>query len=84
MHRARTKTAKVRRTTKPKGGFTKFQRYRRNKRRQGMKLLRIWVPDPKAPGFKEEARRQMRLLRGSPEEAEVMRFIEAAADWPKE
>jgi hypothetical protein len=47
-----------------------------------MKLLRIWVPDPRAPGFAEEARRQAMLLRGAPEEKEALEFIEAAgSDW---
>jgi hypothetical protein len=46
-----------------------------------MKLLRIWVPDPQAPGFREEAQRQAALLRGTPEEIETLTFIEDAADW---
>jgi hypothetical protein len=46
-----------------------------------MKLLRIWVPDPQAPGFREEALRQARLLQGRPEEQDALDFIEAAADW---
>lgn len=58
---------------------SKSARYRQNKRRQGMKLLRIWVPDPNAPGFAEEARRQAALLRDAAEEDEVLEFIEAAA-----
>lgn len=45
-----------------------------------MKLLRIWVPDPHAPGFREEAHRQALLLRDAPEEREALDFIEAAAD----
>jgi hypothetical protein len=45
-----------------------------------MKLLRIWVPDPHAPGFREEAARQAALLRGAAEEDEALAFIEAAAD----
>lgn len=63
-------------------GLNKFQRYRMSKRRKGMKLLRVWVPDPKAAGFAEEARRQAALLRGAPEETDALRFIEAAIDWP--
>jgi Antitoxin MazE-like len=62
----------------------KFSRYRATKRARGMKLLRIWVPDPNAPGFKEEAERQAALLRGAPEEAEAMAVIEAVAAWPAE
>ncbi|MEO9191781.1 MAG: antitoxin MazE family protein [Acetobacteraceae bacterium] len=57
----------------------KFGRYRASQRTRGMKLLRVWVPDPRAPGFREEARRQAALLRGSPDEAEALDFIEAAA-----
>ena len=45
-----------------------------------MKLLRIWVPDSRAPGFGEEAERQARLLRGAPEESDALDFIEAAAE----
>ncbi len=64
---------------------SKFARYRQNKRRQGMKLLRIWVPDPNAPGFAEEVKRQAALLRDAPEQEEVLDFIEAAASetWPE-
>ncbi len=46
--------------------------------RKGMKLLRIWVPDTKAPGFAAEARRQAALLRDAPEQREALDFIEAA------
>lgn len=45
-----------------------------------MRLLRVWVPDPHAPGFREEARRQAALLRGASEEQEALEFIEAVAD----
>jgi hypothetical protein len=60
--------------------LTKFQRYRARRTAQGMKLLRVWVPNPQAPGFAEEARRQSLLLRDAPEEAEALDFIEAAFD----
>ena len=43
-------------------------------------LASVWVPDPHAPGFREEANRQALLLRGAPEEAEALNFIEAVAD----
>lgn len=68
------------RTATPDGP-SKFQRYRIRKHRQGMKLLRVWVPDPAAPDFAAEARRQAALLRGAPEEDEILDFIEAAADF---
>jgi Protein of unknown function (DUF3018) len=61
-------------------GLDKFQRYRANRRAGGMKLLRVWVPDPRAPGFRQEAERQAMLLRNAPEERDALDFIEAAAD----
>jgi hypothetical protein len=64
-------------------GLNKFQRYRRSKENKGMKLLRIWVPDPKRPGFAEEAERQAKLMRGRAEEKEALDFIESAFSWPE-
>lgn len=64
-------------------GLTKFQRYRQQQQRRGMKQLRIWVPDPHRPEFAAEAERQGLLLRGRPEEAEALDFIAAATEWPE-
>ncbi len=64
-------------------GLSKFQRYRRTQLNKGMKLLRIWVPDPRRPEFAGEAERQAKLLRGRPEEKEALAFIEAAFTWPE-
>lgn len=63
--------------------LTKFQRYRSTQRARGMKLLRVWVQDPKVDAFQAEAARQALLLRGAAEETEALDFIAAAADWPK-
>jgi hypothetical protein len=68
------------RTARTDDGLDKFQRYRATRRARGMKLLRVWVPDPQAPGFREEAHRQALLLRGAAEEREALDFIEAMAD----
>jgi len=62
-------------------GLGKFRRYRASRRTAGMKLVRVWVPDPSAPGFREEVQRQAAILRGAPEEREALDFIAAAASW---
>ena len=64
--------------------LSKFQRYRRAQQRKGMKLLRVWVPDPRKPAFAKEAERQAKLLRGRAEERDALDFIAAAAAWPDE
>jgi hypothetical protein len=63
------------------GGENKFRRYRQAQRQRGMKLLRVWVPDPRRPEFAAEAARQGAMLRGRPEEQEALAFAEAAFDW---
>ena len=45
-------------------------------RRAGMRLIQIWVPDTRAPGFAEECARQSRVIRDSAAEKEMMDFIE--------
>jgi hypothetical protein len=67
----------------PQTGLSKFQRYRRSQLNRGMKLLRVWVPDPHRPEFAAEAERQAKLLRERPEEKEALAFIDAAFKWPE-
>lgn len=59
-------------------GPTKIQPHRQQRR--GMKLLRVWMPDPNRPEFAAEAKRQGLILRGRAEEVEALSFIAAAFD----
>lgn len=54
--------------------------YRARMRALGLRPVQIWVPDTTRPGFAEEVRRQVDLLRGAPEEEEAMDFIEGVQD----
>jgi hypothetical protein len=62
-----------------KHGLDKFRSYHASQKQRGMKLVRLWAPDPKTPGFRRQARRQALLLRGAPEEREALGFIQAVA-----
>ena len=44
-------------------GLTKAQRYRRTQHHRGMKLLRVWVPDPHRPEFAEDTKLRGLALR---------------------
>jgi hypothetical protein len=57
-------------------------RHRNKLRARGLRPLQIWVPDTTAPGFAEEARRQSLAIRNSPEEAEIMDWLESVSVWP--
>jgi hypothetical protein len=46
---------------------------------QALRPVQIWVPDTRAPGFAEEARRQSALVDADDEFNEVMGFIEHAS-----
>ena len=57
--------------------------HRADLRRRGLRPIQIWVPDTRAPGFAEEARRQSRLVDADRAEFdEVMDFIERNSAWP--
>jgi len=43
-----------------------------------MKLVRIWIPDPRSPEIAGRALREAESLRGAADEQEVLDFIEAA------
>lgn len=55
--------------------------YRAWLRAAGFRPVQIWLPDVRAPGFAEEARRQSLLASASAHEEDTLRFIEAAADF---
>lgn len=81
--RAKTSRTKASRagTRRPKSSREKVKAYRERMRRRGMKLIQIWVPDPKSPYFFAEARRQARLLANSPHEKEDQAFINSISEW---
>jgi hypothetical protein len=58
--------------------------HRAELRRRGLRPIQIWVPDTRAPGFAEEARRQSRLVAAAPDFDEVMDFLERTAAWPED
>jgi hypothetical protein len=49
-----------------------------------MRLLRVWAPDVRAPGFPKEAERQAALLGNKPEQIEATDFIMSSFAWPTE
>jgi hypothetical protein len=59
----------------------KVRAYRARLRQRGLRPIQIWVPDVRSPAFKAEALRQSRNAAATPDEPDVMDFIEAAADW---
>jgi hypothetical protein len=72
------------RESKSTSSRTKVAAHRARLRAKGLRPIQIWVPDVRSPEFKAEAERQARLVALDPHEAEIMAFIEAAADWGSE
>ena len=58
----------------------KVQAHRDRLRAKGLRPIQIWVPDVRAPGFAEEARRQSRLAAESASEADDQAFIDAISE----
>jgi hypothetical protein len=61
----------------------KVRRHRVRLREQGLRPVQIWVPDIRAPGFAEEARRQSAAVAASEHAREDQAFVDAiSAEWP--
>jgi len=58
--------------------------YRNRQRAAGFKSVQIWVPDPLAPGFAEECRRQSLVVAHAPEELADLEMFAEIADWGEE
>lgn len=67
-------------TIRPPTSAAKVQAHRARLRGRGLRPIQIWVPDTRRPGFAEECRRQSRLVREDVHEADVLRWLEQAAD----
>lgn len=76
----RTATRKTTGKTEGKTEGNKFQKYRASKQRKGLKLVRLWLPDPRSAAFRRSIRRQCLALRGTPADREALDFIEANND----
>jgi len=67
--------------TKAAAARKTVQRYRDRMRGSGLRLVQVWLPDTRAPGFVEECRRQSlaakKIVRS---ERDAMAWVEALGD----
>ena len=58
----------------------RVQKHRAGLRSAGLRPVQIWVPDTRSSGFANECRRQSLALQDDPQEADILNWLEAAAD----
>ena len=62
----------------------KFRRYRAKKKAQGLREIRMWVPDVNAPGFQERLDREIAAINASKSSGKALDWIDAVmADDPE-
>jgi len=67
--------------SKPSSSARHVRRYRDRMRRAGLRLVQLWIPDARAPGFVDECRKQSRRAgRSRRLEKEAMTWIDATRD----
>ena len=62
----------------------RVQTHRNRLRAAGFKPVQIWVPNPKAPGFAAECRRQSLMIHSDPAERLDLEMLGELADWSEE
>jgi len=55
-------------------------RYRLRMQRTGLRLMQLWVPDTRAPGFSKECVRQSRLIARDRADVRLMNELEGLQD----
>lgn len=55
----------------------KFRAYRARKKAQGLREVRVWIPDTRAPGFQESIDRACRAINASEDSRQVQREIDS-------
>ena len=75
MNKPRRKTK-----PKPKTAQQRMAARRRRLRAEGLRPVQHWVPDLRDPKVKAQIRKEAALLAKHPENDEIDRWIEAAAD----
>jgi hypothetical protein len=58
--------------------------HRQRLRALGLKPVQLWIPDPQAPGFAEECRRQSLVIKGDATELRDLELLAEIADWGDE
>lgn len=58
----------------------RVRQHRSALRAQGLRPVQIWVPDTRAPGFREEARRQCLAVNAADRRDGTMDFLESLED----
>lgn len=56
-----------------------MRNYRARRQASGLRLIQLWVPDTRSKRFAAECRRQCRLLKENPAEADALEFMARAS-----
>jgi hypothetical protein len=67
--------------TNSKSSRDKVRAHRKRLRQQGLRPIRIWVPDMRSPAFVAEAHRQSLPVARGPHAKQDQDFIDAVTDW---
>jgi hypothetical protein len=62
----------------------KVKAHRERLRRQGLRLIQIWVPDVRSPAFQAEAHHQSLAVARSAQEREDQQFISPVSEFGAE
>ena len=64
---------------KPRSSRVKMREHREKLRRQGLRPIKIWVPDVCSPAFRSAAHRQSLAVAASPHDRDDQAFIDSVS-----
>ena len=69
-------------SAKPKSSRERTRAYRERLRAKGLKPVTLWLPDMNDPEVRAQIQRDCRLISESPEEREIMEWLDGVRYWP--
>jgi hypothetical protein len=68
---------------KPRTSRERTRAYRERLRAKGLKPTTLWLPDLNDPAVRARLQQEWRMICSSPEEREVMEFLDDVRAWPE-
>jgi len=76
--------AGISKASRVKTSRVKVQEHRARLHEQGLRAIRIWMPDVRSPAFRAAAHRQSLAVAASPQAVGDQAFIDAVSDWAED
>ena len=71
-------------STASRSSRDKVRAHRARRKKQGMRLVQMWLPDTRSKGFRRRAHLESLAVANSPQAKQDQEFVDAISAWPND